>query len=105
MSDTTDAYRALKTARQEEGAERRSRAAAEWRQLAGECEPFGVRLRRRTEAHYQLSGKGWLLDLYPGNLRVIKTTWPYGYLKLPDEWTLGDVVKAVAGVLESEVAT
>jgi len=50
-----------------------------------------------TETHYQLrSSNGWILNIYPCNRRLYfdrKHKTP-PYLRLPDEWTLLDVVKA-----------
>lgn len=64
----------------------------------------GLRLRRRSETHYQLTprgeDRGWLLNLYPTNSRV----WgdrnrPRGpMLNLPYGWTLMDAVNRAADI-------
>lgn len=100
MGDVAEGYRALDALNKQEGRDRRTVAAEQYRQLAEECEPFGVLLRRNSETHYQLIGGGntrWIVDIWPGRCRIRTSgKWPYGYLSLPGDWTLADVVQAVA---------
>lgn len=72
----------------------------QFRSLVEECEPFGVLLRRNNDTHYQLIGGGrkkWIVDIWPGRCHIRTSgLWPYGFLHLPPDWRLADVVSALA---------
>jgi hypothetical protein len=82
---------------QEAREKRRDAAEAafpEARALAASAE---FRLLRHSVAHYQLwsPDRKWLLNIYPGNRRLFHDKEKSGpYLRVPDEWTLLDVVQA-----------
>lgn len=59
----------------------------------------GLTLIRQTEVHYQLYPKGcrWLLNIYPSNRRLYRDPnkpEKVPFLRIPDRWTLLDVVRA-----------
>jgi hypothetical protein len=70
----------------------------------GLAEASGLLLVRCSEVHYQLSPHDgrWLLNVYPSNRRLYRDPNRENapYLDLPDNWTLLDVVRAAAEVLE-----
>ncbi len=85
----------------EQSAEKRSQRAGsaleQFKQagrLAGE---HGLILMQRTNIHYQLAPRDgkWLLNIYPSNRRLYHDPHKRGpYLRVPENWTLLDVVKA-----------
>jgi hypothetical protein len=96
MSDQIDAYRAMNEHRRDEGAERREQAAADYWQAAESAAAVGLRLCQVSEAHYQLSSPGWLINVYPGNCRLFRDPGRgrAPFLRVSSPWTLGDVVAA-----------
>lgn len=71
------------------------------RALAAE---HGLILRQHTDWHYTIrrEGRRWLSSIYPGKRRLVKSReMPElaPYIKLPENWTLVDVVK---GFIEAE---
>lgn len=82
---------------------RRVKASRCFREAASLARDSGLHLVRHSESHYALRRKGkfeWLLNIYPGNLRLMpdkkKRTPPE--LDLPDIWGLLDVVKSATRI-------
>lgn len=106
MSDMGEVFKALKQHRQQHGFNRRLQATLDYEQASGAAAQFNMQLIRHTETHYSLRhNKGWIINLYPGNQRIFrdqnnKVHSPY--LKLPNNWTLLDVVEACAVIEEKE---
>lgn len=103
MGDMGDIFNEERRRRQEAGRQRRIRATNEFPTAQRQAIALGFRLSRRNETHYTLTPaketKGWLYNIYPGKCRIYADPNRRGpFLKLPDEWTLIDVVKAAANV-------
>lgn len=87
-----------------ERADRRSEAGNEFDLAEQFAAANGLKLLQRSEQHYQLIGPDWLLDVYPGNLRLYRprpgTRHPKRapYLRVPIDWDLVDVVRAAIEV-------
>lgn len=92
--------------RRAERTENRQQALHDYREAAQLANQHNLVLRQCSEVHYQLrtfrDGKVvWLYNLYPGNRRVWSDPRFKGpFLKLPDGWTLADVVRAVVRAQE-----
>ena len=97
MSDS-DLFREMKRERRRQGMLRRKDAGFDFPRAAALARRNGLRLICHNETHYQLRGGEWLINLYPGNQRILadrqKDRAPY--LDLPDPWTLVDAVEAAA---------
>lgn len=106
MSDMGDVFKALKQHRRQHGFNRRLQAGLDFQQASSAAAQFNMRLIQHTETHYSLRHtKGWIINLYPGNQRIFrdqnnKVHSPY--LKLPNDWTLLDVVEACAIIEDKE---
>lgn len=98
-------YKALHQIEQQEAEQRRNvsnECFIEARRLAMRA---GLTLVRHTETHYALeSPMGWLINIYPGNRRLYadRNRKKSPFLKLIDDWTLIDVVKAASTPIEIE---
>ncbi len=72
-------------------------AAGQFHEAAAMAAVNGLRLRCCTEVHYQLkpADGAWLMNIYPSNRRLYADPQKRGpFLRVPDNWTLLDVVKA-----------
>jgi hypothetical protein len=99
VDDGDDLYDHL--SRQQAGFQRRQRADDQFPRASALASGAGLHLCKRSEQHYQLSSHDWLLDVYPGNHRLLRPK-PGGkhpkkapFLDVPyGAWTLMDVVEA-----------
>ena len=84
---------------------RRNLAASQFPELADYAGDHGIALLAHTESHYQMRHPdGWILNVYPGNRRLYWDPNKKGlFLKLPENWTLRDVV--IAAVERTDHAT
>ena len=103
---TADVYRYMRQERVQQGERHRQGAEQVYQDAAQFASGHGMRLKQLDPAHYQLVGPdNSLLNIYPGNQRLYhdpnRPKPPY--LKLPEPWTLLDVVKSAAGVGELEM--
>jgi hypothetical protein len=102
MSEATDGLRAVGIVRQWDRQERRRTAADQFRECQTFAEKHGMTLKRCSESHYQLWHVRKLWNIYPGNCRlmgVLETGTPF-IENLKYDWTLRDVVEAVATTLK-----
>ena len=101
-----DVFKVLKQERQAQGYKRRRQAWEDFKPAAQAASQFGMILVQHTETHYSLRHqKGWILNIYPGNRRLYRdpnTHTRSPYLKLPEDWTLIDVVEACARIEEKD---
>jgi hypothetical protein len=95
-----DSYEALDKIRVDDGRRRRTGADDEFVDIRSMASSAGLTLKRCSDAHYQLrKGRLWLLNLYPGNQRIVRDkSWPCVAPQLDlgdDDWDLKAVVLAV----------
>jgi hypothetical protein len=84
---------------------RRLAVAEEYRRLAPGLAGGPVGLRRHNERHYGVLRGPWRWDLYPEPHRLKADPNRRGpFLALPADWTLADVVAAVAALGPREEA-
>lgn len=81
----------------EKRAQRTDAAAEQFKEAMALAIGHDLVLTQCTNIHYQLSDRhgDWLLNIYPSNRRLYhdkQRRCPY--LRVPDDWTLLDVVKA-----------
>lgn len=88
---------------QKEREQNRRRAGYQFKEASVYASKHGFQLIRHTEAHYKVKTKQWCFEVYPGNQRIYHHPNKKGpYIKLPLNWTLLDVVQAVAQELQGE---
>lgn len=98
-----DYWRDVKHARQQDGQENRVAADKMYPEAAKFAEQHGFQLIRHTDAHYKIKTRLWTFEVYPGNKRI----WcadrgaPILITRVPFDWTLLDLVKAVQEELTS----
>lgn len=78
--------------------DRRQTAKEEYYQAANYAYRHGFQLIQHTDAHYKVKTPDFVLEVYPGNLRIYRHSSDVPFIKLPDNWTLMDVVKSVAEI-------
>jgi len=102
-------YEDIAEIRKQRSRRNRKRAASMFAETQVLASTYNIGLTQRTDAHYQLTCDGWLLDIYPGNQRIYRPP-PGGshpnkapHLVLPDErdWSLRDVVIAAHATREA----
>lgn len=97
MSEESEWWKGIKKQRQNEAADRRSVAASEFASASAMATRSGLELMQLTPTHFQLRGRGWIINLYPGNQRIYKdrsTREKAPHLELQETWRLSDVVVA-----------
>jgi hypothetical protein len=103
VSDTVEAFQAMRAERQSRGQANRNRAVGDFEAARELAQRHGLALVQYSDTHYALiryaNGKArWRHYIYPGNQRICmdrQMPKKAPYLKLPeDDWTLIDVVKA-----------
>lgn len=100
-------YRALKAVRQQRAERNREQAADTFKDAAELAEMLGLQLHKCSDVHYQFSDEeqGWLINLYPGNGRLYadrKRRAKAPFLRVPENWTLLDVVEVAAKLRHGE---
>ena len=104
MSEIGDIFGAQREQRQREGFNNRLRAESDFPEARRRLRAAELFLVRYSAMHYALRGHGekssWLLNIYPGNRRILKGVGSPPYLKLPAEWTLLDVADAAIKLKE-----
>lgn len=99
-----EGFAALREHRMAVGIENRRTAAADFAATQRRAAALGLVLRRHSEAHYSLRHPlGWQLNIYPGNRRIWsdKRHLPRApYVDVPADWTLDDVLDAVAKAMK-----
>lgn len=95
-----EGFRMLKEHRQACGVENRAIARDDFEAAQRRAFALVLVLNRHSEAHYSLQHPtGWVLHIYPGNQRLYsdpKRTPRPPFVKLPQPWTLDDVLDAIA---------
>ena len=96
MSDIIDGFKAMADIDKQDREVARAKAAIEFVTVRDFAKSAGLTLRAHTEAHYSLRGCGYILNIYPGNRRLYydRSHRKPPFLKLPDEWSLLNVVQA-----------
>lgn len=103
MSEETNYWKQYRRHKQIDAAVRRDAEFDAFPAAQAKAEANGLRLVRKTDAHYQISpiSFGWLLNIYPGNQRIYadrnRPDAPYLTLAATDEdrdWTLQEIVDA-----------
>lgn len=98
MSEIGDTFKALRQDRQGRGLERRSLASSDFEEAEKLARSLGFNLLRRSDTHYQIEpvSRAWLINLYPGNGRIMRDRGrgPAPFLRVPAPWSLLDVVEA-----------
>ena len=85
----------IKEANKADAQHNRELAFQEFPDAAALASEHGIDLLHRTDAHYQLRTRDWIINLYPGNGRIFSDTHKRGpFLRLLHPWTLLDAVKA-----------
>lgn len=95
-SEDYEIFRVLRAEASAEGEERRKRAGDVFLQARSLASRAGLVLARHSDVHYSLRHPdGWIFNIYPGNRRLYydKNRKKGPFIKLPDNWTLMDVVK------------
>jgi hypothetical protein len=93
----------LKQERQQEGEKNRRRAGHQFKEASTYAAQYGFQLIRHSETHYKVKTRMRCFEVYPGNQRIYQHPNKRGpYIKLPLDWTLLDVVQAVAQELQGE---
>jgi len=100
--DYWDEYKEVMKERQLDRAANRLLAVGDYDAAFQLAKVSGLILKKHSEQHYSLTTvekKGWLQNIYPGNRRLYhdKKRPKPPYVRLPAEWTLLDVVKAITG--------
>lgn len=89
-------------------AQRTDAASGQFQEARELANKHGLQLRQCDEIHYQLRPRDrtWLLNIYPSNRRMYHDPHnPGPFLRMKDDWTLLDVVKAAIGAeLEADTA-
>ena len=82
--------------KKEQGRLRRKAAWEQFKAASILAARHGLRLSRHSPYLYKLSGtrNSWVLEVYPGNLRLFRSHGVAPFLDVPDEWVLLDVVNA-----------
>ena len=99
---------AMKEKRQKDAVSRRALAAKQYWNAARTAHNHGLILTKHNDSHYSLEPAvkckdlRWRQNIYPGNLRLyydrnLPTRPPF--LKLPEEWTLGDILELTIGAM------
>jgi hypothetical protein len=100
MSDIGDVFKDLRRIRSRDAMGRRERADRDFGEAHRLAQQAGLFLHKCSPTQYQLSvcnrpASGWLINVYPGNLRIYAD--PHRprapYLRLPDDWGLIDIVR------------
>jgi hypothetical protein len=98
MSDVGDLYRDIGECRVTEGIVRRRAASDDFQSALRRCNAVGLLLKRHNATHYSLTHpvKAWRLNIHPGNRRIYmdRNRPKAPFLKLPEDWSLEDVVTA-----------
>lgn len=102
-----EAYEAERKERQKQGGNRRGKAARQFEEASMLAAQYSFMLIRHSDVHYKVSGKNkdgehFTIEVYPGNRRLYHPTKKSPFIRLPDAWTLIDVVRAVAKALGKE---
>ncbi len=105
MSDTADLWNAIKEERKVERHSRHDSSEANFKDAQESANLAGMTLRACVAGiHYQLRGRDWLINLYPGNQRIYrdsnKSKAPYLKLAFDRDWTLTDIVRAAKEAIE-----
>lgn len=100
MTDTTDAFKAIKQHRQEEGRERTEQAARDYPSARRRALDLGLMLWRCSDIHFTLRNKqgagAWVINLYPSNQRIYTRSKKAPKLIVLRPWRLIDAVEAAA---------
>ncbi len=101
--DHIEDMQALKLAHQQEAAQRRAIADEQFGTAHALAAKHGFLLTRHADFHYSIclsnnwpGRRRWLTNIYPGKRRIVpvkELPERSPYIKLPEEWTLLDVVK------------
>ena len=77
--------------------ENRQKSLAVFAESTNLAELHGLTLRRLSDVHYQLSNGGWLLNIYPGNQRIMcdKNKGRAPWVNVDSPWTVLDIVSRV----------
>lgn len=100
MGDMIDGFKALKSLEQ---SERQARLGLAHRQFQGAANRLaaakpGLELVMCAEAHFQVRGFGWRIDVYPSTQKLVpRGTLPSALLSVeyPAVWTLDDLVDSL----------
>ena len=74
---------------------RRAKASEDYNMACELASLQNMTLLKHSDSHYQLRFRGFLWNIYPGNLRVIREN-PTPFIKLPENW---DLIKLVAATI------
>lgn len=100
MESEWDYFKAQEQVRRKQGERNRIKAESDFKTAKDIAERSGLKLKCCSDVHYQIIGKDWVVNLYPGNGRIHADKKKRGrapFLNLPPDWSLIDAVKACVG--------
>lgn len=108
MSDTADAFEAMRAERQAHADDHRSDSAQVAVEAINLGNSNGLRVRCHSQAHYSIryaDAKGnYMLHVYPGNQRLMwDSVFDKGpFVEVERPWTILDVVKEIIAIRKSQ---